>query len=159
MFKTFGVLFIFAVISAAAHAQGVGKNDKSEDAIRKVVSQVEAGWNAHDAKTFAGPFAEDADYVVVNGMYIKGREAIDKGHAGIFAGIYKESKNAATIKSIRFLRPDIAVVHVEWNLEFMAGGLKQTARAMNSMIMSETGGKWSIASFHNTPIQPPPGQN
>lgn len=124
-----------------------------ETALKQVVKQVEDGWNAHDGKAFAAPFASDADYVVVNGMQIKGREAIEKGHVGIFTSIYKDSHNTGTVKSIRFLRPGVAVVHVEWNLEYTAGGQPTKAKAINTMVMTKDGGKWSIAAFQNTPVQ------
>lgn len=129
------------------------KRAKDEAMIRQVVQKVEDGWNAHDSKAFAAPFAADADYVVVNGMHVKGRAGIEAGHTAIFNTIYKDSRNAATFKSVRFLRKDVAVVHVEWNLEFRVGGKLQKGHAMCSMIMTKTGGKWEIAAFQNTPIQ------
>ena len=135
------------------NAQSSQNTSADESAIRQIVQQLQEGWNAHDGKAFAAPFAADADYVVVNGMYIKGREAIEQGHTQIFSTIYKESKNAATIKGVRFLRPDVAVAHVEWNLEFRAGGETRRGHAMNTMVLTKEGGKWSIAAFHNTPIQ------
>ena len=121
---------------------------------------MEDAWNAHDGKAFATPFAADADYVVVNGTYIKGRDAIEQGHTQIFTTFYKESRNAATFKGVRFLRPDVAVAHVEWNLEFKAGGETRKSRALNTMVFTKEGDRWSIAAFHNTPVQqqggPPP---
>lgn len=144
----FGVLF--AVMSHAQAPQGAGSD---EAAIRQIVQQVQDGWNAHDGKAFAAPFATDADYVVVNGLYLKGREAIEQGHTQIFSTIYKESKNAATVKSVRFLRPDVAVAHVEWNLEFRAGAETKRTQAMNTMVLTKEGDRWGIAAFHNTPIQ------
>lgn len=144
-FLSFGVM--------ASSAQTPQNSSTDEAAIQQVVKQVEDGWNAHDGKAFAAPFAADADYVIVNGMKIKGREEIDKGHTAIFTTIYKDSHNVGTVKSTRFLRPDVAVVHVEWNLEFRAGGETRKGRAMNTMVMTKDGGKWSIAAFHNTPIQ------
>ncbi len=135
----------------------ISRTSKDEAAIRANVEQMETGWNAHDGKAFAAPFAEDADYVVVNGMHTKGKDAIEKGHIGIFTTIYKDSRNAATIKSIRFLRKDIAVAHVEWNLEFRVGGEMKRGNAISTMIMIKDNGKWSIAAFQNTPIQPQGG--
>jgi uncharacterized protein (TIGR02246 family) len=126
-----------------------------EVAIRGIVQQLQDGWNTHDGKAFAAPFAENADYVVVNGMKITGKDAIEKGHTGIFTSIYKDSHNVGTIKSIRFLRPDVAVVHVEWNLEYKMGNENHKGHAMNSLVVTKEGGKWTIAAFHNTPIQPP----
>lgn len=135
----------------------ISRTSKDEAAIRANVEQMETGWNAHDGKAFAAPFAEDADYVVVNGMHTKGKDAIEKGHIGIFTTIYKDSRNAATIKSIRFLRKDIAVAHVEWNLEFRVGGEMKRGNAISTMIMIKDNGKWSIAAFQNTPIHPQGG--
>jgi uncharacterized protein (TIGR02246 family) len=92
---------------------------------------------------------------VVNGMYAKGRETIERGHTAIFTTLYKDSRNVATFKSVRFLRPDVAVAHVEWNLEFKMNGATQKGHAMNTMVLTKEGGKWSIAAFQNTPIEPP----
>jgi uncharacterized protein (TIGR02246 family) len=154
MKKILGLVICSLVIfCAAAFAQTAPKQGEDETAVREIVRQVENGWNAHDGKAFAAPFALDADYVVVNGMSLKGRDAIEKGHIGIFTTIYKDSRNAATVKSVRFLRKDVAVVHVEWNLEFRIGGETKKGHAMNTMIMTRDGGKWSIAAFQNTPIQ------
>jgi len=144
-FVSFGVM--------ANNTQTSQNSSTDEAAIRQVVQQVQDGWNAHDGKAFAAPFAPDADYVVVNGMNLKGRGGIEKGHTAIFTTIYKDSHNVATVKSIRFLRPDVAVVHIEWNLEFRAGGETRKGHAMNTMVMTKEGGKWSIAAFQNTPIQ------
>lgn len=145
------IMILMLVSLQVSSAQTSHDSSKDEAAIRQIVQQIQDGWNAHDGKAFAAPFAADADYVVVSGMKIKGREVIEKGHVSIFTTIYKESHNVATIKGIRFLRPDVAVVHVEWNLEVRPGGEK--ARAMNSMVLTKDGGKWSIVAFHNTPIQ------
>ena len=148
------VVVAFTMVSVhVSDAQTSQSSNTDEAAIRQVVKQVEDGWNAHDGKAFAAPFAPDADYVVVNGMRATGRGEIEKGHTAIFTTIYKDSRNAATVKSIRFLRPDVAVVHVEWNLEFRAGGESRKGHAMNTMVMTKDGGKWSIAAFQNTPIQ------
>jgi uncharacterized protein (TIGR02246 family) len=138
-----------------SYAQTTSTANTDEAAVRRIVRQVQDAWNAHDGKAFAAPFATDADYVVVNGMYAKGRDEIERGHTGIFTTIYKDSRNVATIKSVRFLRPDVAVAHVEWNLEFKMNGETQKGHAINTMVMTKDGGKWNIAAFQNTPIQPP----
>jgi uncharacterized protein (TIGR02246 family) len=144
-------LFVVSIIVFMS-VSGLAKQSSSADesAIKQIVQQVQDAWNAHDGKAFAAPFAPDADYVVVNGMKIKGREAIEKGHIQIFTTIYKDSHNLGTVKSIRFLRPDVAVVHIEWNLEVRPGGEK--GQAMNTMVMTKENGKWHIAAFHNTPV-------
>ncbi|MEK6302907.1 MAG: SgcJ/EcaC family oxidoreductase [Acidobacteriota bacterium] len=150
LFTLFAIAFVSLVVQTS-NAQAPRTSSGDEAALRQVVQQVQDGWNAHDGKAFASPFASDADYVVVNGMKVKGREDIESGHTAIFTTIYKDSHNVATVKSIRFLRPDVAVVHVEWNLEVSKGGEK--GHALNTMVMTKEGGKWIIAVFQNTPIR------
>jgi uncharacterized protein (TIGR02246 family) len=154
MKKILGLIICSLVISCAAvSAQTAPKQSDDETAARDIVRQMENGWNAHDGKAFAAPFAPDADYVVVNGMYLKGRDSVEKGHAEIFATIYKDSRNTATIKSLRFVRKDVAVVHVEWNLEFRTGGETRKGQALSTIIMTKDNGRWSIVAFQNTPVQ------
>jgi uncharacterized protein (TIGR02246 family) len=150
-------IMVICAVAGLFAQENDSKMSKDERAIRANVKQMETGWNAHDSKAFSAPFATDADYVVVNGMYAKGRDEIEKGHAGIFTTIYKDSRNAATIKSVRFLRKDVAVVHTEWNLEFTGGGETRKGHALSTMIMTKDKGKWNIAAFQNTPIQPQGG--
>lgn len=148
------VVVALLLVSVQVSDARISQNSNTDEAaIRQVVKQVEDAWNAHDGKAFAAPFAPDADYVVVNGMRMAGREAIEKGHTAIFTTIYKDSHNAGTIRNIRFVRADVAVVHVEWDLEFRVGGETRKGHAMNTMVMTKDGGKWVIAAFQNTPIQ------
>ena len=146
-------LAFVSLAAHAGHAQTPPKSNSDEAALRQMVQQIQDGWNAHDGKAFAAPFAADADYVVVNGLKIKGKDTIEKGHTRIFATVYKDSHNVATVKGVRFLRADVAVVHVEWNLEVRTDGKLETGHTINTMVMTKEGGKWSIAAFHNTPIR------
>ena len=87
--------------------------DSSTDeiAIHNVVAAVEAGWNAGDGSRFAAPFAEDADYVIVDGRYAKGRQLIAQGHQQLFDTIYRDSHNVATVQRIRFIGDDLGIAH------------------------------------------------
>ena len=147
------VLAFVSFTAHASHAQTPPKSNSDEAALRQIVQQLQDGWNAHDGMAFTAPFAADADYVVVNGLKLKGKDAIEKGHTMIFTTVYKDSHNVATVKGVRFLRPDVAVVHVEWNLEVRTEGRLETGHTINTMVMTKDGGKWSIAAFHNTPIR------
>lgn len=148
-----GALIILASIAAVAIAQAPASRTEDETAIRAIIQQVQDGWNAGDGKAFAAPFAGDADYVVINGMQLKGRDVIAAGHQRIFDTIYKNSQIRANIKSIKFLRPDVAIAHIEWNLKFTENGTSREGRAMNSQILTKENGRWSIIAFQNTSIE------
>ncbi len=119
-----------------------------EAAVREIVEQVRDGWNAGDGDAFAAPFADDADYVIINGVYIKGQPIIASGHQQIFDTVYKNSHSTATIKSVRFLRDDVALVHVQWHLIFQQGEHRSTS----TMVMTKEDGQWRIAAFQNTSL-------
>ena len=121
-----------------------------EAAVRESVKQLETGWNTKSGALFAKPFAEDADYVVINGMYINGRAVIESAHQRIFDTIYKDTNITLTVKQIRFLRPDIAVVHVEGR---RTGPTKELAHeAMLTLMMTKEKQGWVIAAFQNTAV-------
>ena len=139
--------FMAGTISASSKEQSRAED---EAAIRKIISRLQDGWNAGSGKDFAAVFDEDADYVIVNGMYIKGRKEIDAGHQRIFDTVYKNSRQSSTIQSIRFLSDTIAIAHVEWHLTLANS---REGKAMNSLVIRKKNGQWSIAAFHNTPIE------
>lgn len=120
-----------------------------EVAVREIVTQICEGWNVGSGEAFAAPFAEDADYVIVDGRYIKGRPIIAAGHQQLFDTIYKGSHNTATIKSVRFLRDDVALVHVQWHLISQ----HREGKAMNTLVLTREADSWSVAAFHNTPVE------
>jgi len=123
-----------------------------EAALRESVKQMESGWNTKSGALFAKPFAEDADYVVINGMYLKGRAAIESAHQRIFDTIYKDTQITLVVKQIRFLRPDVAVVHVEGHRTGPTNELNQGA--MLTLMMTKEKEGWVIAAFQNTAVAP-----
>lgn len=123
-----------------------------EAAMRESVKQLESGWNTKSGALFAKPFAEDADYVVINGIYIKGRAAIETAHQRIFDTIYKDTNISLTVKQVRFLRPDVAVVHVTGHRE---GPTKElSGDAILTLVMTKDQNRWTIAAFQNTSVAP-----
>ena len=147
--KYFGITLIaFLMIVSIVNAQDSRSTD--EAAVREQVKQMETGWNTKSGADFAKPFAEDADYVVINGMYIKGRTIIAKAHQQIFDTIYKDTKITLAIKQVRFLRPDVAVVHVNAH---RAGPTKElTADAVLTLVTTKERQGWTIVAFQNTQV-------
>ena len=130
------------------HAQNSHVTD--EAAIRENVKLLETGWNTKSGALFAKPFAEDADYVVINGMYIKGRAIIEKAHQQIFDTIYKDTTVTVLVRQIRFLRPDVAVVHAGAQRRGPTKALEQ--EAVLTLVMTKEKEGWTIAAFQNTGV-------
>jgi uncharacterized protein (TIGR02246 family) len=123
-----------------------------EAAIKDLIGQLEAGWNAGDGDAFAAPFAEAADYVVVDGAHITGRAIIAAGHAHLFATVYRGSHLKGTVEAVRFLRPDVALARVRWRLRFDPGSGPQEAETRCQLVATRESGDWQLTMFQNTPI-------
>lgn len=149
--KLLVTLTLLALFAVSASAQNNHAADES--AMRDAVKQLETGWNTKSGATFAKPFAEDADYVVINGNYIKGRAVIESQHQRIFDTIFKDTTLSLTVQQIRFLRPDVAVVHVKGQRTSPVKELTQDA--MLTLFMTKEKPGWTIAAFQNTAIAPP----
>jgi uncharacterized protein (TIGR02246 family) len=125
-------------------------NPSDRAAIEAIVAELESAWNAGDGERFGAPFAPEADFVNIRAEHMRGRETIARGHAGIFATIYAGSITRLTIESIRPLRPDVALVHVQSVLDAPSGPMAGKHEACFSMVLTREAGRWEIASFHNT---------
>lgn len=130
-----------------------------EQAIRDIARRLEEGWNSGNGQAFAAPFAEDSDYVVVDGRHIKGRPANAEGHQFIFDTIYRGSTNSMEVEDVRFIRPDVAIAHVRHHLRFSRDGQPAEGHARSTWVLTKDQGQWAIAAFQNTPIQPPADGN
>ena len=139
------------LFSLSARSQTV--NTADEAAIRDLVKTIEEGWTKKDGNLFAKPFAENADYVIINGMHIKGRTAIANGHQNIFNTIYKETNIKTLVQSVRFIRPDIAIVHFSSHLTGKSRGENIEGKGQISLTVEKTANGWQIVSFQNTSIE------
>lgn len=156
------VLVFLLVIAAGVlcAAQGPAGADYSADeaAIKAVMTdRFLAGWNAHDAHLFASAFSEDADFTNVRGMSASGRATIEKLHAEIFERLFKQSHQTAEVKKIRFLKSDVAVADVRWEMTgaLDADGKQRPYRTgLLALVFTKSGGQWLITVMHNAEFTP-----
>lgn len=147
------VALVLSALHASAQERAASRmSAEDEAAIRENVRQMETGWNTKSGSLFAKPFTEDADYVVINGLQIKGRDTIGKGHERLFATIYKNSTLSLSVKQIRFLSLDVAVVHVAGRNRIRQGEETREVAAMMTLVMTKDKGEWQIAAFQNTAV-------
>jgi len=147
------IISIFLTMTTIAQT-----NDTKDDTqIRGLVKTIENGWSAKDGKLFAQPFSENADYVVVNGMHLKGRVAIAEGHQRIFDSFYKETNIKAEVKSIRFIRKDVAIAHVTSHMTGVSNNQQVDTRSLITLTIEKTPEGWQVAAFQNTQVTMPGG--
>ena len=140
-------------LTAAAQGSAAKTTARSADeaALRENVRQMESGWNQKSGSEFARPFTDDADYVVINGLHVRGRAAIAESHQHIFDTFFKATTLSLEATQLRFLRHDVAVVHVDGLLSGRAEAPREQ-RARITLVMVKDAGVWKIAAFQNTRV-------
>lgn len=86
-----------------------------------------------------------------------GRTAIEAAHRNIFETIYRGSHASFALRSIRFLRPDIAVVFARAQVKFKEGNEAREIETRPTFIVLKEQDKWQIVAFQNTKISEVPG--
>ena len=109
--------FSLALANAASGADappqqpaGEGKNQSSppDQTTDNDARKYEEAYNKGDAKTLAGFYADDIDYIDQDGAEVKGRDAMEK----LLADNFKQNpgaKLAVTTEEVKQLAPDVKV--------------------------------------------------
>ena len=147
---------LLVAVSGYAVAQNTANRSKDEAAIRAVIATLAEAWTKADARLWGDQFADDADFTAWTGGYVKGREAIVQGHEQVFHVFYPGTKQRLNVRSIRFLRNDVAVVHVEAVVVKKEEEFPATPQSAPVAIFTKEKGRWQIAVFQNTMIQSRP---
>jgi uncharacterized protein (TIGR02246 family) len=140
------LLLTFCV--AGPHAQMAMNHDADSAAIKQSVASFVDAWNSHDARGEAMHYVEDGDFSSVKGEPSHGRKELEDHYNTIFTTFLKNARTTDTIRSIRFLAPDIASVDLDWlvNEPSAPGGVLR--KGLLTWIMSKRNGQWMIVIYH-----------
>jgi uncharacterized protein (TIGR02246 family) len=120
------------------------------EAISNIVNELEAAWNAADGARFGVPFTEDADFVTIRGEHMRSREAIAKGHQGIFDTIYTGSAVRYELSAVRPIASGVMLAHVKTQLNAPTGPLAGEHGSLFTIVLVRQENDWRIAAFQNT---------
>jgi uncharacterized protein (TIGR02246 family) len=126
-----------------------------EGAIQAILQQIDAAWNAYDSVSIAALFAEDANFIHIFGGQ-DARTAIEAAHRVIFNTIYRGSHASFMLRSIRFVRPDVAVVFARAHVKFKENNETREIETRPTLIVVKEEAKWQIVTFQNTKISEVP---
>ena len=115
-------------------------------------------WNRRDADAIAALFDEDAEFVNVTGLWWHDREAIRRAHAYGLERIFNRSTLRLGVVRVKWLAPDIAVVHARMTLsgQTPVGDVARPGPRTNifSFVVHRTTAGGRCASAHNTDVVP-----
>jgi|SRR5438093_7381074 len=160
-------VLVVAVSAMSRGSQAVGEEAQTtihaedEDAITRICLERIERFNKTHEPPRAAEFTPDADFVNVYGMWRKGAAEIEARQGERMKTVLKEARITSLDLRIRFLRPDVAIVHQTQEMTGMLSldGQKMPPHRERSIrVLVKEQGKWLTTAFHNTivrDVEPP----
>ena len=132
-------------IATAATINAASEDSKNEAAIRRVIQHYVDAREASDPKAIELLFTPDADQLVSDGTWRKGRRHL-------VAGVLESSrrnpaKRTIVVESIRLLTPDVALADGRYTQKSRDGGKDRTMWTAITLKRGADG--WLIAAIRN----------
>jgi uncharacterized protein (TIGR02246 family) len=130
-----------------------------EEAIRALEQSFNAAWDAHDPDGLAESLADDAQFITVNGAWTTSRAQFRDLMARLHGadGPYRSSTRRTPEMQVRFLSPDIAMLHSRFWIEgeVLHDELSRSSReSVGLRVVHKIGGRWRIVATQNTDVRP-----
>jgi uncharacterized protein (TIGR02246 family) len=140
--KTF-VIGIMLLIGAVSYAQD------SKESIKHVFDGLSDAWEQADGNAWGNYFTDAADFTVWFGLHLKGRKEISEGHQWVFDTLYPNTRYEFTITDLYFLKPDIAIAHLNASIIKPGDALPEEPHTLPVAVLQKIGNTWKIVMFHN----------
>jgi uncharacterized protein (TIGR02246 family) len=130
-------------------------------AIRNIVRGEIDSWNKGDAVGYSRDFAAAGTFTNIRGQFFTGYPGYLKQHEVIFQGIFKNTTLKQDVVSLKFIRPDVAIVETVTTVAGAAGSPvgvtgddKGRIRTRLLQVVAKEAGVWKIVTYHNVDVKP-----
>lgn len=123
--------------------------------IRALFQDLMQAWTDNDAAAYAALFTEDSDYVSYDGTRATGRAEHQRNHDKLFRGVLAGSALVGEVESVRFITPDVAVLHgtasvlMPWRSR-----LPERRLSRQTLVLARTPVAWRVSAIHNGRVRP-----
>lgn len=124
-----------------------------ERPIHTLYAQLLQHWNDRDAHGFSKLFHPEGLAIGFDGSELQGREGIYRELSTVFRN-HSTGSYVARVKTIQFLKDDIAIVHAVAGM--MPAGehyINPALNAIQTLVATRANDTWEINLFQNTPAQ------
>jgi uncharacterized protein (TIGR02246 family) len=126
-----------------------------EAAVRALYQQLMEAWNEGSGEAYAAPFAADGDLIGFDGTHFRGRHEIAPFHQRLFDTHLKGTRLVGQVASVRFLSPDVALMHAVGGMVMRGKSAPAPERdSIQTLVATKGGGAWCLAAFHDTRVRP-----
>ncbi|HTY42353.1 MAG TPA: SgcJ/EcaC family oxidoreductase [Thermoanaerobaculia bacterium] len=157
--RTFLLAILVVGLSLPLSGQTSGTAADEKD-VRSIGAQLQEAWNKRDARMLADLWLTDGDYVSSTGRTATGRAEVEKAFDAQWSGLYKGTKLAHTLTSVRFLRKDVAIADGAFEISGMkdaSGKLLPTRSGLSTVIAVRKGDRWYVAALRGMVPSVPEG--
>ena len=151
------VLLAITMIALPVAAQN-NENSKDREAVKAVALNFQDAWNRHDMKALASLVADDVDFITVGGNRMRSKKEFEELHTKTHAMMFKESVLTTKNTEVKFIKPDVAVAHIEWGMKGDKGpdgAPRQPREGIMTWVLEKRKGKWLLTAAQNTNISAP----
>jgi uncharacterized protein (TIGR02246 family) len=145
-----------SILSALACSSAPAQVANDDAAIRALATRWEQAWNDHDMKRLVSLMTDDADFVNVGARHWKGRREIEAEHSARLNQFLESSWSTQTVR-IQFLKPDVALAHIDWSLKGDKdpdGKPRSPRGGVFTWVVVRQNGGWFIRAAQNTNLGP-----
>jgi uncharacterized protein (TIGR02246 family) len=131
------------------------RRSSDEAAVREVYQRFMEAWNRGSGAGLAEVFTEDGDLVGFDGTHLQGPQEIGPFHQQLFDKWLKGSRLLVQVTGVRFLSPDVALMHAVGRT-VMRGEQAPTPErdSIQTLVVTrQEGGDWRLAAFQNTRLR------
>lgn len=129
--------------------------------IAAILADLDRAWHDADAGRWVSHYAPDARFINIAGMVMPDTGALRSRLHQIFNGVFKGSRHVGTLRHLRFVGADVAVVDEDIEItgfSALPAGTRPTApgllRTRMRHVLQRVDGRWRIVASQNTPVAP-----
>ena len=125
-----------------------------EEAVRDLYRELMDGWNRGSGEDYAAVFTEDGDLVAFDGTHFDGIGEIAPFHQELFDKWMKGTRLVGRVKDVRFLSPDVALMHAVGSTVMRGKSEPSPERdSIQTLVAVRQNGQWRLAAFQNTRLR------
>jgi uncharacterized protein (TIGR02246 family) len=123
-----------------------------EAAVHNLPEAFCAAFNKHDGHQLAQIMADEIDFVTAGATWLHGKSDFEKYHTRLLSGRFHGMSLELLQVAVRFLRPDIAIVHWSWTGagdKNPDGTARQRRYGIMTMVAERRSGNWLVVAAQN----------
>jgi uncharacterized protein (TIGR02246 family) len=140
-----GVLLAGTVVRGPLHSQAPSTESGAEAAVRAVVQKYVDAREARDPKAIEPLFTADADQLVSDGTWRRGRDELVRGM--LASSQRTGGRRSIAVETVRLLSPDVAVADGRYKQTGLEGDGDR--EMWTTILLRRDPGGWRIAGIRN----------